>query len=172
MQSTKRTRGNLRPFFLRSRLVDNRGRSRQGPPDPGRGNTPRNVRRTYPGQTRTNTPGPGAGTQSAGSRHTPTPGHVRRDRKGRTGTATGRTRTHQERVCRTNPGKRTPNPRRASTGRFRPFPVDPGRARGPFDRSDTRPDPVGRTKPGRYALCTLAPFPPTPGHNRDAYGPF
>lgn len=152
MQSTKRTRGNLRPFFLRSRLVDNRGRSRQGPPDPGRGNTPRNVRRTYPGQTRTNTPGPGAGTQSAGSRHTPTPGHVRRDRKGRTGTATGRARSRnptgtppEPNNRHHGPGNRTRSDTGSRSGSQEPPQDAPGRTRsafaGPIRETDNQPPP-------------------------------
>lgn len=145
MQSTKRTRGNSRPFFC-SRLVNHRDRSRQGPPDPGRGNTPRNVRRTHPGQTRTNTPGPGAGTQSAGSRHTPTPGHVRQDSKGRTGTATG---TRQEpgapqghtRSRKPPPGARKPPPVRYGSQ---------SRSQGPTRTRQDAPGARGRARTGKY----------------------
>ena len=212
MQYTKRTRGNLRPFFC-SRLVNHRGRSRQDPPDPGRGAyAPERPAGPIRGQTRANRPGPGAGCYVRRvTSHAP-PGHVRRDRIGRTetatgrarsrnptgtppepgnaargretapgairepirepGTATGRTRTHQERVRRTNPGKRTTNPRRASTGRFRPFTVDPLRSREPCARSATRPDPIGRTKPGRYTLRARSTSHRTHGPVRDAYGQF
>ena len=127
--NTKRTRGNSRPFF-RSRRMNHRVRSRQGPPNSSRGHTPRNVRRTDPGTDTGRYSRTGSGYAVRQIQPHIRPGRV-----------PGRARTRQEHED--GPGRENTRPdRRNATGSR--YALCSGRSWDPKNRSWRHQEPPGR----------------------------